>query len=190
MQFAILYRGGEKAQMSTRSGEFITLRELRNEVGNDAARFFYVLRKCEQHMDFDLDLAKRKTNDNPVYYVQYVHARISSIHRKAEADGLDISGFTLSDLSALETPEDVALIKALARYPEAVETAGNHMEPHRITYYLMTLAAAFHTYYNRHRVLCEDDLKLTRARLYLVTAAQKVIRNGLTLLGVSAPDSM
>jgi arginyl-tRNA synthetase len=190
VQLVNLLRGGQPVAMSTRAGEFVTLSDVVREVGRDAARFIFLTRHYDSPLDFDLDLAKRKTNDNPVYYVQYVHARIASIHRKAEADGMDVGGFAPSDLSALETPEDVALIKALARYPEAVETAGTYMEPHRITYYLMTLAAAFHTYYNQHRVLCADDLTLTRARLYLITAAQKVIRNGLTLLGVSAPDSM
>ena len=190
VQLVNLLRAGQPVTMSTRAGEFVTLADVVKEVGRDAARFIFLTRHYESSLDFDLELAKQKTNDNPVYYVQYVHARISSIHRKAESDRLDVSGFTPSDLSALETPEDIALIKALARYPETVETAGALMEPHRITYYLMTLAAAFHTYYNRHRVLCADDLKLTRSRLHLISAVQKVIRNGLTLLGVSAPDAM
>ena len=190
VQLVNLLRGGQPVAMSTRAGEFVTLADVVKEVGRDAARFIFLTRHYDSPLDFDLDLAKKKTNDNPVYYVQYVHARIASIHRKAATDGLDVAGFDRSDLSALETPEDVALIKALARYPEAVETAGALMEPHRITYYLTTLAAAFHTYYNRHRVLCPDDLPVTRARLYLVTAVQKVTRNGLALLGVSAPDSM
>jgi arginyl-tRNA synthetase len=190
VQLVNLLRAGQPVAMSTRAGEFVTLADVVKEVGRDAARFIFLTRHYESSLDFDLELAKQKTNDNPVYYVQYVHARISSIHRKAESDRLDVSGFAPSDLSALETPEDIALIKALARYPDTVETAGALMEPHRITYYLMTLAAAFHTYYNRHRVLCEDDLKLTRARLYLISAVQKVIRNGLALLGVSAPDAM
>jgi arginyl-tRNA synthetase len=176
--------------MSTRAGEFVTLADVVKEVGRDAARFLFLTRHYDSPLDFDLALAKKKTNDNPVYYVQYVHARISSIHRKVEVDGYDVSGFAPSDLSVLKTPEDIALIKALARYPEVVETAGALMEPHRITYYLTTLAAAFHTYYNRHRVLRADDRKLTRARLYLITAVQTVIRNGLALLGVSAPDAM
>jgi len=190
VQLVNLLRAGQPVAMSTRAGEFVTLADVVKEVGRDAARFIFLTRHYESSLDFDLELAKQKTNDNPVYYVQYVHARISSIHRKAERDRLDVSGFSPSDLSVLETPEDIALIKALARYPETVETAGALMEPHRITYYLMTLSAAFHTYYNRNRVLCEDDLKLTRARLHLISAVQKVIRNGLTLLGVSAPDAM
>lgn len=190
VQLVNLLRAGQPVAMSTRAGEFVTLADVVKEVGRDAARFIFLTRHYDSPLDFDLELAKQKTNDNPVFYVQYVHARISSIHRKARADGMDVSGFTPSDLSALQTPEDVVLIKALARYPEAVEMAGAQMEPHRITYYLMTLAAAFHAYYNRHRVLCEDHPELTLARLYLVAAVQKVIRNGLTLLGVSAPDSM
>jgi arginyl-tRNA synthetase len=190
VQLVNLLRAGQPVTMSTRAGEFVTLADVVREVGRDAARFIFLTRHYDSPLDFDLELATKKTNDNPVYYVQYVHARIASIHRKAAADGLDVAGVTASDLSSLETAEDIALIKALARYPEAVETAGAHMEPHRITFYLMSLAAAFHTYYNRHRVLCEDDLKLTRARLYLIAAVQTVIRNGLTLLGVSAPDSM
>ncbi len=190
VQLVNLLRAGQPVAMSTRAGEFVTLADVVKEVGRDAARFIFLTRHYDSPLDFDLDLAKQKTNDNPVYYVQYVHARIASIHRKAETDGLVVGGFAPSDLSALETAEDIALIKALARYPEAVKTAGTFMEPHRITYYLMTLAAAFHTYYNRHRVLCEDDLKLTRARLYLISAVQQVIRNGLALLGVSAPESM
>ena len=190
VQLVNLLRAGQPVAMSTRAGEFVTLADVVKEVGRDAARFIFLTRHYDSPLDFDLDLAKQKTNDNPVYYVQYVHARIASIHRKAETDGFVVGGFAPSDLSTLETAEDIALIKALARYPEAVKTAGTFMEPHRITYYLMTLAAAFHTYYNRHRVLCEDDLKLTRARLYLISAVQQVVRNGLALLGVSAPESM
>ena len=190
VQLVNLLRAGQPVAMSTRAGEFVTLADVVKEVGRDAARFIFLTRHYDSPLDFDLELAKKKTNDNPVYYVQYVHARISSIHRKAASDGMDVGGVAPSDLSMLNTPEDIALIKALARYPEAIETAGALMEPHRITYYLRTLAAAFHTYYNRHRVLCSDDLQLTQARLYLISAVQKVIRNGLALLGVSAPDSM
>jgi len=190
VQLVNLLRAGQPVAMSTRAGEFVTLADVVEEVGRDAARFIFLMRNYDSPLDFDLDLARKKTNDNPVYYVQYVHARISSIRRKAKTDGLNVSGFSPADLSALGTPEDVALIKALARFPEAVKTAGALMEPHRITYYLMNLAAAFHTYYNKRRVLSADDLRQTRARLYLITAVQRVIRNGLTLLGVSAPESM
>ncbi len=190
VQLVNLLRGGKPAAMSTRAGEFVTLADVVKEVGKDAARFIFLTRHYDSPLDFDLELAKKKTNDNPVYYVQYVHARIASIHRKAIADGLDVGDFSPSDLTSLVAPEEIALIKNLARYPETVEAAGTLMEPHRITYYLMTLASAFHTYYNRHRVLCPDDPSMTRARLYLISAVQQVIFNGLSLLGVSAPDAM
>ncbi|PID40209.1 MAG: arginine--tRNA ligase [Proteobacteria bacterium] len=190
VQLVNLLRGGQPVAMSTRAGEFVTLADVVNEVGRDAARFIFLTRGYDSPLDFDLDLAKQKTNDNPVYYVQYVHARIASIHRKAAADGMDVDGFVPSDLDALDTPEDIALIKFLGRFPEIVAAAGAMLEPHRITYYLTALASSFHAYYNRHRVLCADDMKLTRARLYLISAVQKVIRNGLALLGVSAPDAM
>ncbi|MDA8364191.1 MAG: arginine--tRNA ligase [Gammaproteobacteria bacterium] len=190
VQFAILYRGGEKAQMSTRSGEFVTLRELRREVGNDAARFFYILRKCEQHMDFDLDLAKSRSNDNPVYYLQYAHARICSVLRLAGE-----KGFTRNrergrrNLALLNEPHEEALIAALSRYPEVIETAALSHEPHQLAYYLRELANEFHAYYNAHVFLVESD-ELRDARLNLIDAARQVLANGLGLLGVSAPQSM
>jgi arginyl-tRNA synthetase len=198
VQLVNLLRDGQPIAMSTRAGKFETLAEVVKEVGRDAARFIFLTRHYDSPLDFDLELAKRKTEDNPVFYVQYAHARISSIHRNAKADGrLKLDRFEPSDLSALDTDGDVALIKALARYPEVVQTAGALMEPHRITYYLTTLAKSFSKYYNQHRVLPqqdlvlnEDDQKLTRARLHLVVAVQKVIRNGLSLLGVSAPERM
>ena len=190
VQLVNLMRAGQPVAMSTRAGEFVTLADVVNEVGRDAARFLFLTRDYDSPLDFDLDLAKQKSNDNPVYYVQYVHARIASIHRKAETDGLVMGDFTPADLDTLTAPEEIVLIKSLGRFPETVAAAGALMEPHRITYYLTSLAAAFHTYYNRHRVLCADHLPLTRARLYLISAVQKVIRNGLTLLGVSAPDAM
>ena len=190
VQFAILYRGGEKAQMSTRSGEFVTLRELRNEVGNDAARFFYVLRKCEQHMDFDLDLAKSQSNDNPVFYVQYAHARVHSVFRQLEEKGLtrDVArGHTA--LERLTETHEQALMATLSRYPEVIETAALAHEPHQIAYYLRDLANDFHTYYNAHTFLV-DDAGLRDARLNLIDATRQVLANGLRLLGVSAPESM
>jgi len=190
VQLVNLMRNGQPVAMSTRAGEFVTLSDVLKEVGRDAARFIFLSRNYDSPLDFDLELAKKKTNDNPVYYVQYVHARIASIHRKAVDDGLDVSGFSSSDLAHLDTLEDITLIKNLARYPETINAAGRYREPHRISFYLMNLAGAFHTYYNRHRVLCKNDLSITRARLYLIAAVQKVIRNGLSLLGVSAPDSM
>jgi arginyl-tRNA synthetase len=190
VQFAILYKGGERMQMSTRSGEFVTLRTLRSEVGNDAARFFYVLRKCEQHMDFDLDLAKSQSSDNPVYYVQYAHARIHSVYRQLKEKGLahDPSNGD-RNLTRLTEPHELALIERLARYPEMVEAAALAYEPHQLAYYLRELAYDFHTYYGAHTFLV-DDAAVRDARLNLISAARQVIANGLALLGVSAPESM
>ena len=190
VQFAILYRGGEKAQMSTRSGEFVTLRELRDEVGNDAARFFYVLRKCEQHMDFDLDLAKSQSNDNPVYYLQYAHARICSVLRMGEEKGMPRDrDLGLEHLERLVEGHELALLGILARFPEIIETAALGHEPHQVAYYLREVATGFHTYYNSHTFLVEDAA-LRNARLNLIDATRQVLANGLGLLGVSAPDSM
>ena len=190
VQFAILYRGGEKAQMSTRSGEFVTLRELRREVGNDAARFFYVMRKCEQHMDFDLDLAKSQSSDNPVYYVQYAHARIASVFRQLGEKGLQWDPEEgAASLEALQEAHEQALMTRLSSYPEVVENAALSHEPHLLTHYLRDLANDFHTYYNAHTFIV-DDTRLRNARLNLIRAAQQVIANGLGLLGVSAPESM
>ena len=190
VQFAILYRHGERVPMSTRSGEFVTLRELRQEVGNDAARFFYVMRKSEQHLDFDLDLAKSQSRDNPVYYIQYAHARISSVLKQLQDKGLsrdEARGQV--HLARLTEPHEEALLVALSRYPEVVEIAAFDHEPHQLAHYLRELANAFHTYYNEHRVLVDDDA-LRDARLNLSLATGQVIRNGLALLGVSAPEVM
>jgi len=189
VQLVNLLRGGEPVAMSTRAGEFVTLKDVIDEVGSDAARFIFLTRHFESPLDFDLDLAKKKSNDNPVYYVQYVHARISSIVRKAEERGVSIADEKAVAMSRLTAPEEIGLIKSMARYPEIVAGSARMMEPHRVTYHLMELSAAFHAYYNRHRVLT-DDLELTSARLVLVRAVQQVIRNGLTLLSVSAPDRM
>jgi arginyl-tRNA synthetase len=190
VQFAILYRGGEKVQMSTRSGEFVTLRELRHEVGNDAARFFYVMRKCEQHMDFDLDLAKSQSNDNPVYYIQYAHARVRSVFRKLVERQLAWDRDQgLASLHRLTEPHEDLLLVNLARYPEVLETAALNHEPHQLTHYLRELANDFHTYYNAHNFIIEDAA-LRNARLALIEATRQALENGLRLLGVSAPDSM
>ena len=190
VQFAVLYRGGEKVQMSTRSGEFVTIRQLRKEVGRDAARFFYVMRKSEQHMDFDLDLAKSESSENPVYYVQYAHARICAVLRQAGEKGIDT---TLSagteNLERLVEDHEQVLLTALARYPETLENSALNHEPHQLCHYLRDLAHGFHTYYNAHPFLVEDD-GLRDARLKLVVATRQVLRNGLELLGVSAPESM
>ncbi len=190
VQFAILYRGGDRVQMSTRSGSFVTLRELRQEVGNDAARFFYVARKSEQHMDFDLDLAKSESSDNPVYYIQYAHARICSVLRQLKERGLlwDQS-IGLEHIDLLNQPHETALITLLSRYPEIVEAAAIHCEPHQIAYYLRELANGLHSYYNAVQLLCEQE-QLRCARLCLLEAVRHVLNNGLDLLGVSVPESM
>ena len=190
VQFAVLYRGGEKVQMSTRSGEFVTLRELRHEVGNDAARFFYVMRKCEQHMDFDLDLAKSQSNDNPIYYIQYAHARVASVLRQMQEKGLQWNQANgEQQLACLTETHEDALMVSLSGYPELVEAAAISHEPHQIAHFLRDLANEFHTYYNAHQFLV-DDANLRDARLSLIQATRQVISNGLGLLGVSAPDSM
>ena len=190
VQFAILYRGGEKAQMSTRSGEFVTLRQLRKEVGSDAARFFYVMRKCEQHLDFDLDLAKSQSNDNPMYYIQYAHARVCSVFRQLHEKGMDYDQARgIAGLSRLNEAHEQALITRLSRYPELIEAAALTHEPHQLAHYLRELANDFHTYYNAHQFLV-DDADLRYARLALISAVRQVIANGLALLGVSAPEQM
>ncbi len=190
VQFAILYRGGEKVQMSTRSGEFVTLRDLREEVSKDAARFFYVMRKCEQHLDFDLDLAKSREKENPVYYIQYAHARICSMMRKLPEKGYTYDATRgRNNLTLLTEPHEEALTNRLARYPEIVETAALSEEPHQLAHYLRELAEDFHTYYNAHKVLIDDDA-LRDARVNLSLATRQVIKNGLGLLGVGAPEAM
>ena len=190
VQFAALYRGGEKVQMSTRSGEFVTLRQLRKEVGRDAARFFYVMRRCEQHMDFDLDLAKSQSADNPVYYVQYAHARVESVLRQAAERGIVLEPTAgTTNLERLTEAHEQALLRSLSRYPEVVETAALNEEPHLVTTYLRELANDFHTYYNAHQFLV-DDAPLRDARIKLILAVRQVLRNGLGLIGVSAPSEM
>ena len=190
VQFAILYRGSQRLSMSTRSGEFVTLRALREEVGNDAARFFYVMRRPEQHLDFDLDLAKSQSNDNPVYYIQYAHARICSVMRQlAERGGSHDPALGLQAIEHLTEAHERQLLAQLGRYPELVETAALAHEPHQLGHYLRELANAFHTYYNAHPFLV-DNSKLRNARLNLIIATRQVLHNGLTILGVSAPQSM
>lgn len=190
VQFAILYRGGERLQMSTRSGEFVTLRELREEVGNDAARFFYVMRRPEQHLDFDLDLAKSQSNDNPVYYIQYAHARICSVLGQLAGRGLAHDPENgLAAAGRLTEDHEQQLLGLLGRYPEVIEGAALAHEPHQLAQYLRELAAGFHTYYNAHTFLV-DDAGLRDARVNLILATRQVIRSGLGILGVSAPESM
>ena len=186
VQFAVLYRNGKKASMSTRSGEFVTLRELRQEVGKDAARFFYVMRKSDQHLDFDLDLAKSQSTDNPVYYVQYAHARVCSV--LAQWDG-DIATLAGADTEALSTPAELALLQRIIDFPDTIETAAKEYSPHLIAFYLRELASEFHSYYNSTRFLV-PDISLSHARLALVASIRQILNNGLRLLGVSAPDKM
>jgi arginyl-tRNA synthetase len=189
VQLVNLLRGGQPVAMSTRAGEFVTLRDVIDEVGKDAARFIFLTRHYESPLDFDMEVAKQQTNENPVYYVQYVHARISSIIRKAVENGMVDLQWDETAIARLQEPEEIQLIKTLAEYPETVATSAEKLEPHRITFFLMNLAAAFHAYYNKHRVLSEDPI-LSHGRLVLVESIRKVIRNGLALLGVDAPDKM
>ncbi|MBX2882814.1 MAG: arginine--tRNA ligase, partial [Granulosicoccus sp.] len=189
VQFAVLYRGSEKVSMSTRGGDFVTLRELRNEVGNDAARFFYALRRPDQHMDFDLELAKSQSSENPVYYVQYAHARICSVFRQISDKGLDTPNDSTPDYTLLVEDREMALLQSLSRFPEVIESAAKALEPHQVAYYLRDLATAFHGYYNAHPFLSsEPELRL--ARLGLIDATRQVIANGLRTLAVSAPEHM
>jgi arginyl-tRNA synthetase len=190
VQFVTLFRGGEKAQMSTRSGEFVTLRDLRKEVGNDAARLFYVMRSNDQHLDFDLELATARSNDNPVYYIQYAHARVASVMRQLEERGLAHDPeHGLTALSKLTEPQELQLIKRVSAYPEIVRQCAAQRAPHTMVHYLRDLANDFHTNYSAHQFIVEDA-GLRDARLDLALAAQTVIRNGLELLGVSAPETM
>jgi arginyl-tRNA synthetase len=190
VQFVSLFRGGEKAQMSTRSGEFVTLRDLRKEVGNDAARLFYVMRSNDQHLDFDLELATARSNDNPVYYIQYAHARVASVMRQLQERGLaHDAAHGLASLGKLVEPQELQLIKRVSAFPEIVRQCAAQRAPHTLVHYLRDLANDFHTNYSAHQFIVEDA-GLRDARLDLALATQTVIRNGLTLLGVSSPETM
>ena len=190
MQFVVLFRGGEKLQMSTRSGEFETLRQLRAEVGNDAARFFYVSRSNDQHLDFDLDVAKSESNDNPVFYIQYAYARIASVFRQLSERSLSWDAeHGRKHLALLVETQEKALMTTLSRYPELIELAANNRAPQHLVHYLRDVANDFHTYYNAHAFIVDDE-KLRDARLVLIAATRVVIANGLTILGVSAPEKM
>lgn len=186
VQFAVLYRNGQKASMSTRSGDFVTLRELRREVGNDACRFFYVLRKSDQHLDFDLDLAKSQSNENPVYYIQYAHARVCSVLTQWGGVESDLSDVDLTQLSG---ERELALCARLGAFAELVQNAAGDYAPHQIAFYLKDLAGEFHAWYNADRMLVDDEAVML-ARLALASAVRRVLVNGLALLGVSAPQSM
>jgi len=189
IQMVNLLRDGQPYVMGKRSGNFITLRDVVDEVGRDACRFFFLMRRCDSQLDFDLELAKQNSSDNPVYYVQYAHARICSINRNAAEVGMVVPSLAQFDFSHLTHAEEIALIRQLSRFPEAVEGAALHCEPHRLVFYLQDLAAQLHSYYNRHRVLDEDP-QTTSARLYLVNAVRIILANALRLLGVSAPEQM
>lgn len=190
VQFVMLYRAGEKQSMSTRSGEFVTLRQLREEVGNDAARFFYVMRSNDQHLDFDMELAKSSSNDNPVYYIQYAHARVASVFRQMEEKSLSWDSENgVASLHKLSEDHESALMSTLDRFPEVIELAANNRAPQHLVNYLRDLANEFHSYYNAHFFIV-DEADLRDARLTLIAAVQVVIANGLKIIGVSAPDSM
>jgi arginyl-tRNA synthetase len=186
VQFAVLYRNGQKASMSTRSGEFVTLRELRGEVGNDACRFFYALRKSDQHLDFDLDLAKSQTNENPVYYIQYAHARICSVVTQWAGD---LTSLEDADLSLLSNPRELTIASKLTEFRDLIDNAARELAPHLIAFYLKDLAGEFHGWYNAERMLV-DDAALRDARVALAIAVRQTIRNGLAILGVNCPESM
>ena len=186
IQFANLIRAGKKVTMSTRSGEFITLKELMDEVTTEAARFFYINRKADQHLDFDLDLAKEQSKDNPLYYIQYAHARICSVLKKSNTMIKDLID---SDLSLLGLEKEVEIQKILKQYPSVVERAAKSSEPHLICYYLKDLAGLFHSYYNSEKFIVEDE-KLMNSRLFLLNGIKQVLLNGLLVLGINAPDEM
>jgi arginyl-tRNA synthetase len=190
MQFAVLYRMGEKVQMSTRSGQFITLRQLREETGDDAARYFYIMRSHDQHLDFDLDLAKSRTHENPVYYIQYAHARICSVFRNLlQMDETHNEAIGEAALDLLTQEQEINLIRELSRYPETIEAAARKRAPHLMAHYLHALATELHAYYNAHQFLVEDE-NLRNARLNLILATRIVLQSGLGLIGVSAPEQM
>jgi arginyl-tRNA synthetase len=189
VQLVRLTRGGEPVRMGKRSGEFVTLREVLDEVGPDATRFFFLMRKGDSHLEFDLDLAAKQSSENPVFYVQYAHARICTLFKKAAAEGLSGPSAAAAALTALVEPEEQEVAKLLAQFPDVVEDAARQLEPHRIVFHLIELAGAFHRFYNRHRVIGVEPA-LSGARLYLAGAVQRVLRIGLGLLGVRAPDAM
>ena len=190
VQLVNLLRGGVPVAMSTRSGEFVTLREVLDEVGKDAARYNFLMRRSDSHLDFDLEFAKKQSNENPVYYVQYAHARICSIMRMAQERGIALPVYADIDLSLLNEPEEKTLIKLMVRYPEVIDGAAKSLEPHRITFYLNELAGIFHSYYNKNKGNFRQNDQLTAARFFLIKAIRIVLQNALKILGVSAPEKM
>jgi arginyl-tRNA synthetase len=190
IQFVSLFRGAEKIPMGKRDGQFVTLRQLREEVGNDACRLFYLMRSHDQHLDFDLELAKSRSNENPVFYIQYAHARVASVMKQLESRSLSYDGeLALASLARLESPQETAVLTALGRYGEVLAQAARNRTPHSLVHYLRELANSFHTWYNAATFIV-DDAATRNARLALALGVQQVVRNGLTLLGVSAPLSM
>jgi arginyl-tRNA synthetase len=189
VQMVQLTRGGEPVRMGKRTGEFVSLQEVLEEVGRDAARFFFLMRKSDSHLDFDLDLAKRQSSENPVFYVQYAHARVASLFEQARKSGLDMSDHAGVAVERLELPEELELIRSMIRLDDVIEESVRELEPHRLTFYLLELAGDFHRYYNRHRVISGDP-GLSRARLLLAESVQCAIRHGLEIVGVDAPLKM
>ncbi|WP_298273361.1 arginine--tRNA ligase [Geobacter sp.] len=188
-QMVTVMRGGEEVKISKRAGSYVTLRDLIDEVGRDATRFFFLMRKPDSQLVFDIDLAKQQSLENPVYYVQYAHARICSIFENAAEKGIAVPSFASAAMERLGTAEEMAIVKLLASFPEVVEGAAQAFEPHRITYYLQELAGSFHSFYNKNRVITED-MELAGARLFLLACVVRTLKNGLALLGVSAPEKM
>jgi arginyl-tRNA synthetase len=189
VQLVSLLRQGEPVAMTTRGGTFVTLREVMDEVGKDAARFIFLTRRADAHLEFDLEVAKQQSNDNPVYYVQYAYARLASVFRQAKAHGIELQALDPARFPRLTLPEELSILKMLANYPELVEGAARNLEPHRITYFLTELAAQLHSYYYKHRFI-SDDVELTQARFWLVSGVKTVLAHGLGVLGVEAPETM
>jgi arginyl-tRNA synthetase len=189
VQMVQLTRGGEPVRMGKRTGEFVSLQEVLEEVGRDAARFFFLMRKSDSHLDFDLELAKKQSSDNPVFYVQYAHARVASIFEQAAKHGIALGAHGSVPVERLELAEELELVRQMIQFNDVVEDSVRELEPHRLVFYLLEFAGEFHRYYNRHRVVSEDK-ELSRARLLLLENVQKTIRRGLEILGVAAPDKM
>jgi arginyl-tRNA synthetase len=191
VQMVQLTRAGEPVRMGKRSGEFVALQEVLDEVGGDAARFFFLMRKTDSHLDFDLDLAKQQSSDNPVFYVQYAHARVASIFEQAHRNGIpwDAAEIGAIALERLQLPEEIELIRRMAQFNDVLEECVRELEPHRMVFFLLDLAGEFHRYYNRTRILSEDR-ELTSARMLLAQMVQLTVRRGLTLLGINAPTKM
>ncbi|HCC55035.1 MAG TPA: arginine--tRNA ligase [Desulfobulbaceae bacterium] len=188
-QFVTLLRDGQQVKMSTRKANFVTVDELLDEVGPDVARFFFLMRKADSQLEFDLDLATKTSQENPVYYVQYAHARLHSIRRQAEARGIVLGNLQDAPLTRLTLDDETMLLKAMAAFPALVQGAALDLAPHRLVFFLQDVAGQFHSYYNKHRIVSEDE-ELSRARLWLAMGLRVVLRNGLALIGVSAPESM